>query len=566
MANLQQRLETLINQHILFSPNTGQIRLFDQRMLLMQGLALSELRSELLERLGQAQAKAMLTRLGYKRGLHYFEKVREIAGNDLDLAAALGMHLAELEGFVLNKPIEKMQIDVEKGIFNGDYYWNNSWEAEAHINQFGISRSPTCWMMEGFASGYSTAMFGRPVLWQEVECTAMGHAACRVIGKPLKDWEEAENIGGFLKIEDFVDLPKHRFQLPSSNALSGNDSALAELVGASAGFNTAIYLLKRVAPTTTSVILLGESGVGKERFARTLHAISERADKPWISVNCAAIPNDLVEAELFGVERGAFTGATTSRPGRFERANGGTLFLDEIGSLPLSAQGKLLRVLQENEVERVGDTQVRQIDVRIIAAANNDLRKAVEDGHFRADLFYRLNVYPIEIPSLRERRDDIPLLFSVFVERYAKKAKKAIPGVTRRALDALWHYEWPGNVRELENLVERASILVDPDEAIDLHHLFSGGEKISFQGMGISHTGKLAPFTPPKDRAGNPANMKIIRELLKQDDISLAQIEHNIIEQALESHDGNVSATAKFLKMGRGQLQYKLSQHTKLDR
>ena len=186
-TTLQQQLDSLIEQNVRFAPDAGHIRLFDQRMLLMQGQALSELRRELLERVGYAQTKAMLTRLGYKRGLHYFEKIRDIAGNDQELLLALALRLAELEGFVLNKPIETMQVNIEDGLFYGDYYWSNSWEADAHLAEFGVSNSPTCWMMEGFASGYSTAIFGRPVVWREIECTAMGHSACRDVGKSLDE-------------------------------------------------------------------------------------------------------------------------------------------------------------------------------------------------------------------------------------------------------------------------------------------------------------------------------------------------------------------------------------------
>jgi two-component system, NtrC family, response regulator HydG len=213
-------------------------------------------------------------------------------------------------------------------------------------------------------------------------------------------------------------------------ALADGDAPADEMVGVSSAFKAACHMLTRVAPTKASVLFTGESGVGKEMFASTLHRISPRAAKPFVAVNCAAIPDALVESELFGVERGAFTGASVSRAGRFERADGGTLFLDEIGTLSLVAQGKLLRALQEGEVERVGGTRTIKVDVRVVAATNVDLRDAVKAGRFREDLFYRLNVYPIHLPPLRERREDIPLLMSHFLHLYGRTHGRKLAGYT----------------------------------------------------------------------------------------------------------------------------------------
>lgn len=556
---VEAKVTQLLSEQLMFAPDTGHIRLFDQRMLLIPGKTLGLLRKEMIETFSFEKAKELLTRLGYQRGVNYYHHLRSISGEDTDTLIRSAMRLAELEGYVYHDPIESMQIDVEKGIFQGDYQWHSSWEAEYYLSHFGLSSRPTCWTMVGYANGFSTAMFGRPVVWREVECKAMGHKTCRVIGKPLDDWEDSEELGSFLKVEPFVDLPKLRqHQVPADiSSAEESSSPLNELVGASAGFNKVIYRLKRVAPTDTSVLLLGESGVGKERFSKALHAISKRSKGPCVSVNCAAIPSELVESELFGVEKGAFTGANTTRPGRFERASGGTLFLDEIGSLPLAAQGKLLRAIQEGEVERVGGTEIIKVDVRIVAATNNDLRKAVEDGEFRADLFYRLNVYPIEIPPLKERREDIPLLFNVFVERYGQKASKSLAGITRRALDAMWHYDWPGNVRELENLVERAVILVDDNMPIDIPHLFNGGENIETASLGLSSSGRLQQSD--KKALTTDANEEALIDNLLEQGVCVEDIEQKMIEQAMRRTDGNVSAAARLLKMGRGKLQYKLT-------
>jgi Nif-specific regulatory protein len=225
-----------------------------------------------------------------------------------------------------------------------------------------------------------------------------------------------------------------------------------------------------VAKSNANVLLLGESGTGKELVANAIHYNSLRAGKPLVKVNCAALPANLVEAELFGYEKGAFTGAHQQKAGKFELASGGTIFLDEIGSLPVESQGKLLRVLQERELERLGATKIIKVNVRLIAATNKDLASAVEEGAFREDLFYRLNVYPIYLPPLREREADVLLLADYFLEKYAEEYGKDIRRISTPAIDALVRYHWPGNVRELENCMERAILLCE-DQVIHSYHL-----------------------------------------------------------------------------------------------
>jgi formate hydrogenlyase transcriptional activator len=234
-----------------------------------------------------------------------------------------------------------------------------------------------------------------------------------------------------------------------------------EIVGSSESILQTLYLVARVAPTDSTVLVTGESGTGKELVARAIHKHSRRAGKPFIRVNCAAIPQSLMASELFGHEKGAFTGAIERRLGRFELANGGTIFLDEIGDIPADMQVALLRVLQEREFERVGGGRTVSVDVRVVAATNRDLKAAVEAGTFRLDLFYRLNVFPIRVPSLRERQDDIPLLAKYFIERYARSTGNKIKSVNRKTLELLQAYAWPGNIRELQNVIERAVILCD---------------------------------------------------------------------------------------------------------
>ncbi|HET8563916.1 MAG TPA: sigma-54 dependent transcriptional regulator, partial [Candidatus Binatia bacterium] len=234
-----------------------------------------------------------------------------------------------------------------------------------------------------------------------------------------------------------------------------------EIIGQSAPVQQLLRKLEQVAPTESTVLIQGETGTGKELLARAVHDRSWRKDRPLVKVNCGTIPSGLVESELFGHEKGAFTGATQRRTGRFELANGGTIFLDEVTELSTDTQVKLLRVLQEGEFERVGSSQTIKVDVRVIAATNRDLKEVVKDGRFRADLFYRLNVFPLEVPPLRERRGDIPLLVNFFLSKFGKKLGKEVRGVSQRSMESLVSYNWPGNVRELQNVVERAVVLAN---------------------------------------------------------------------------------------------------------
>lgn len=237
-----------------------------------------------------------------------------------------------------------------------------------------------------------------------------------------------------------------------------------EIVGTAPVLREVLARVARVAPTDSTVLISGETGTGKELIARAIHKHSKRSGKPFISVNCAAIPKDLIASELFGHERGAFTGALQRRIGRFEQAEGGTIFLDEIGELPAETQVALLRVLQEREFERLGGTQTIRANVRVIAATHRDLAAAIENSSFRSDLFYRINVFPVEVPSLRQRQEDIQLLVEYFIDRYSSRAGKKIKRIRRSSLDRLKSYSWPGNIRELQNVIERSVILCDTDE------------------------------------------------------------------------------------------------------
>jgi formate hydrogenlyase transcriptional activator len=284
---------------------------------------------------------------------------------------------------------------------------------------------------------------------------------------PVRD-DDGQIIRWHVACTDIDDRKRAEERLRQENVALREEVAAAsmfeQIVGTSPALQTVLALVSKVAPSDSTVLVTGETGTGKELVARAIHRRSRRGSRAFVAVNCAAIPRDLIASELFGHEKGAFTGAIQRRPGRFELANGGTIFLDEVGELSSDTQVALLRVLQEREFERVGGRERIQVDVRVIAATNRDLAAAVADGTFRQDLFYRLNVFPLEMPPLRERQEDIPVLMEYFIGRYARKAGKTFRRVSKRTLNRLQSYLWPGNVRELQNVIERSVIVADTDE------------------------------------------------------------------------------------------------------
>jgi DNA-binding NtrC family response regulator len=305
------------------------------------------------------------------------------------------------------------------------------------------------------------------------------------------------------------------------------------IVGRSKKMQEVLALVERVAPTNSTVLIGGESGVGKDLIARAIHQNSRRTSGPFIKINSTAIPDTLFESELFGFERGAFTGALASKPGKFELADKGTLFLDEIGDVPGPIQVKLLRVLQEREFERLGGTKTLKVDVRMIAATNRDLRAALEEGTFREDLYYRLNVVPIDIPPLREHKEDIPDLVNHFLARFAVDSEKEIDGITPAALNTLLDYHWPGNVRQLENMVERAVALAS-GQVIDVNDV---------------HLDSI----PGKAGAASAGSDNFLPE-----GMTLEQWEDNMIREALRRANGNKSQAARLLGLSRNALRYRL--------
>lgn len=368
---------------------------------------------------------------------------------------------------------------------------------------------------------------------------ALKTGAFDYITKPFDQSEVRTIVRKALRTRDLSAADASRIaQAPLEGArygIIGQSSAILELYS----------VLERVANTPTTVLITGESGTGKELVARALHENSSRSDKPFIKVNCAAIPRDLMESELFGYERGAFTGAVGSKPGRFELATGGTLFLDEIGSIPVEMQVKLLRALQESEFERVGGIKTIRVDVRLVAATNSDLKREIAVGSFREDLYYRLNVVPIRLPPLRERAQDIPVLARHFIEKFNARLKKDISGIEQAALASLCSHTWPGNIRELENVIERAVLFCDRAEIVvsDLPP--------EVRGLRSESTTPTAPATAPI--AGSDG----LKEQVKA---AMNRLERELIVRALEQTHGNVTHAARFLKISRKGLQLKMKE------
>ena len=561
--------------HLRFSTTDGRITLGGQRVLLMHAQAFGSLRREMIDTFGSEVARGFLTRMGYQAGVQDARLARKIRSQaTLQDMFVVGPQLHCLEGIGLSAPVQ-LDFDIEKGTHHGEFIWTHPIEDEEHLKYFPIGDEPTCWMQIGYASGFSTEFMGKPILYREVECQAMGQPMCRIVGKPVEEWgDDGVRDMAFL-------LPRGRADAHAAKqdpVVLGTASETEDTgpVGLSPGFQSVMHMVRRAAPTNATVLLQGESGVGKEVFAQTMHRLSARSEMPFVAVNCAAIPEQLVESELFGCVRGAYTGATQSRAGRFERADGGTLFLDEIGTLSFSAQGNLLRAIQEGEIERLGDSQSRKVDVRVIAATNLNLREEVSAGRFREDLFFRLNVFPIQVPPLRERRDDIPLLVSHFLHRFNSRHNRNLTGFTQRAVDAMMSYDWPGNIRELENVIERGVILAANHSAIDASQLFTSGERFESQHFTIGPGGQFVRRDPSQlieetasESEGERA-FRSIGNLLRgmhddKDRISFDEIESLLLRKAVECSDGNISAAARLLGMTRPQMVYRLKSRGIID-
>ena len=538
-----------ISSRLRFSFETGQIWLDEERMMLMHSSSLIALRKELIETLGLERTRGILTRIGYAAGLRDAEIVKASYKDLTDLELLhKGPLLHALEGMV-KVELQDVEIDIQNGIYYIDAIWKNSIEYQIHKGFIEPNQTPIAWNELGHATGYVSGIMNRFILHKQVEVTPNGP---RFIGKPLEEWDDVSEELKYYQSDSIVEqILALQTQVEDLKQALPKPYFPIDLIGESHKFKDAWTLAEKASSSTVTVLLLGETGVGKDVFANAIHHSSPRADKPFVAVNCGALPNELIESELFGIEKGAFTGAQTSRAGRFERADGGTLFLDEVGELSMAAQTRLLRALQSGDIDRLGSSETRKVNVRVIAATNVDLAEAVEKGTFRKDLYYRLNVFPVSIPPLRERKSDILALAHLFIDKFSAREGKRIKGLTDKASHALQSHDWPGNIRELENVIERGIILVHQDSFIDAAMLFPPSyttlleENINI----LDHEGKIteAVDQPFED---------LVNTLLDKH-TSLDSIENLFVKAAIERSKGNLCAAARLLGISRAQIGYK---------
>jgi two-component system response regulator HydG len=537
------RADDLDHKELLeLDPDGGVIRFAGQRALLLDAVAMGLLRKYLVENFGVTAARIVLTQFGFAHGWRMAEAMRaEFTWESDEEWRRAGTRIHTLEGLFRVEPGGAGPLSKTGSMIVASY------EAEQHLLHFGRSEVPVCWTICGLTSGYLSRITGKDTYVLEDGCAGTGDAACHLFARSRDDWgrEHADELRFFepRRLKDCLDVSLQRVTdtlKAAERKLTRHRRALVRvardveeplgIVTNSAAMRQLVDLARRVAKVDSTVLITGESGSGKERIARLLHEESTRAAGPFIAVNCGAITETLLESELFGHARGAFTGATQDRPGLFEAANGGTLLLDEVGEVSPAMQVKLLRALQEREIRRVGENRSRRVDVRVVAATNRDLANGVVGGAFRQDLYYRLKVVELRVPPLRERRDDILPLARVLLADAALRMKRKISGLVPSAADQLLRYDWPGNVRELENAMERAVAL-------------ARGGRVELEDLPeeIRHT------------LPNPVASNVVRPL--------GEIEQEYILAALELNKGNQTRTAEQLQIGSATLYRKLKSY-----
>ncbi len=466
------RVDDLDHKELLeLDAEGGVIRFAGQRAILLDAVAMGLLRKYLVENFGLNAARTVLTQFGFAHGWRMAEAMQaEFTWTNAADWSLAGTRIHALEGLFGVEPQSKGPLSKEGVMLVASY------EAEQHLLHFGRADAPMCWTICGLTSGYLSRIAGKEIFVLEDRCMGKGDAACHLFGRTREEWgdERAEELHFFKpnRLKECLDVSLARVTetlKAAERKLDEHRRALVRVareveeplgtIAQSPAMRQLVDLARRVAKVDSTVLLTGESGAGKERIARLVHEESTRAAGPFIAVNCGAITETLLESELFGHARGAFTGATSDRPGLFEAANSGTLLLDEVGEVSPGMQVKLLRALQEREIRRVGENKSRRIDVRVVAATNRDLAHGVAGGSFRQDLYYRLKVVELHVPPLRERRDDVLPLARVLLGESALRMKRKISSLAPAAADQLLRYEWPGNVRELENAMERAVAL-----------------------------------------------------------------------------------------------------------
>jgi DNA-binding NtrC family response regulator len=535
-----------------FRPDQGIIRLHEQRVVILSAAAMGLLRKELVDTLGLETARRLLLRFGFADGYHDAVSLRDRSNwTSSEEGLRSGAMLHTLEGIV-HAEVVRIEHDESTGRFEEEVVWRDSYEAEQHRYHYGRSPSPVCWSLIGYSSGYVSACMGKEIYFRETECLGQGAKACTVIGRDAESWgdelrsiredfqaaslgQEVERlrqaVGRRVKELDRRErmLERRERELNLLRDRVSRHAASKHFIARSPAMEEVLELAARVAPLDTTVLVYGESGTGKEFIVRMIHDQSPRAGAPFVSINCAALTETLLESELFGHVRGAFTGAVRDKAGLFEVAGSGTIFLDEIGEVAPTIQAKLLRALQEREIRRVGAERNIKINARVVAATNRDLRAAVDAGSFREDLYFRLGAFIITVPPLRERREDIPPLVHHFLVRAASRMKKDVTSVSAEAMTALMNYGWPGNVRELEHAVERAVILAN-------------GPSVRMRELPPEVTQKT------RRRAGD-------------DTLDLQEQERLMIERALEKFSGNRRRAAEALKISTVTLWRKVKQY-----
>ncbi len=535
------RADELDHKELLeLDPDGGMIRFAGQRALLVDAVAMGLLRKYLAENFGLTAARTVLTQFGFANGWRMAEALQSEFkwDSDEDWLRA-GTRINTLEGLFRVEAGSKGALSKEGATLLASY------EAEQHLLHFGRTDVPVCWTICGLKSGYFSRSAGKEVYVLEDRCVGKGDAACHFIGRTREEWgdEHAEELRFFepTRLKACLDVSLHRVTetlKAAERKLNERRRALVRvapdveeplgIVSKSTSMRQLVDLARRVAQVDSTVLITGESGSGKERIARLVHEQSTRAAGPFIAVNCGAITETLLESELFGHERGAFTGATQDRPGLFEAANSGTLLLDEVGEVSPGMQVKLLRALQEREIRRVGENKSRRVDVRIVTATNRDLAHAVAEGVFRQDLYYRLKVVELHVPPLRERREDILPLARVLLAEAALRMKRKLSGLSPGAAVQLLRYEWPGNVRELENAIERAVAL-------------ARGSRVEL------------------DDLAEEIRQAFPRPVATQGTVRpLEEIEKDYILAALELNGGNQTLTAQQLQIGSATLYRRL--------
>jgi DNA-binding NtrC family response regulator len=535
-----------------FRPDQGIIRLHEQRVVLLSAAAMGLLRKELIDTLDSDTVRRVFLRFGFADGYHDAVSLRDRSkwSNPLEGLRA-GIVLHRLEGIV-RAEIVQLEHDAKSGHFHEEVRWHDSYVAEQHVHHYGKSSAPVCWSLVGYASGYASACLGQEIYFREHECLAQGAAKCTVVGKDAETWGDQlaslradfQSVSLGREVERLRDVVHRRLQdvdrrerllaerereLNLLRERVARHAASKQFIADSAAMQDVLELAARVAPLDTTVLVYGESGTGKEFIVRMIHDQSPRATGPFVSINCAALTETLLESELFGHVRGAFTGAVRDKAGLFEVANNGTLFLDEIGEVAPTVQAKLLRALQEREIRRVGGERTIKVNARVVAATNRDLRAAVAAGTFREDLYFRLGAFVITVPPLRDRREDIPRLVHDFVRRAAIRVKKDVQAVSPDAMTALMNYSWPGNVRELEHAIERAVIV-------------ARGETI-------------------RPRELPPEVSQKARQRVSDNSLDLQEQERAMIERALERFRGNRKQAAEALKISTVTLWRKMKQY-----